>query len=66
MNLIVSIGLDGPELQSTAGPAEVARRLRQLASEIEANVRDFSLCREGARIAGSPGDVSCIAYVADL
>lgn len=66
MNLIFSIGLQGPEFHGAGGPAEAARGLRQIASEIEANVPDFSLCREGARIAASPGDVGCIAYVADL
>ncbi len=34
MNPIVNIGLHDPEFDGSGGPAEVARRLRQLASEI--------------------------------
>ncbi|CAG9180541.1 hypothetical protein LMG23992_04268 [Cupriavidus laharis] len=66
MDLIVSVCLNAPAFHGSAGPAEAARRLRQLASEIETNVPDFSACPEGHRIAGSPEDCSCIAYVADL
>ncbi|MBF6989319.1 cell division protein ZapA [Cupriavidus sp. IK-TO18] len=66
MDLIVSICLNAPAFDGSDGPAEAARRLRQLAGEIEANVRDFSACAEGQRIAGSPDDCSCIAYLADL
>lgn len=66
MNLIINILLRDPAFAGTGGPAEAARRLRQLASEIETNVPDFAACREGQRIAGSQDDCSCIAYLVDL
>jgi len=66
MDLIVSICLNAEVFRGSGGPAEAARRLRQLAGEIEANVLDFSAYPEGQRIAGSPGDCGCIAYLADL
>jgi hypothetical protein len=63
MNLIVGIDIGGPTFQGPSGPAEAARRLRQLANEIERKVPDFSACREGQRLAGTEG---AIAYLADL
>ncbi|SOZ16395.1 cell division protein ZapA [Cupriavidus taiwanensis] len=66
MNLIIHLLLREPEFSGTGGPAEAARRLRELASEIETNVPDFSACREGQRIAGSQDDCSCIAYLVEL
>ncbi|MFS8979476.1 cell division protein ZapA [Cupriavidus necator] len=66
MMLIVSIALSEPAFEGAVGPSEAARRLRQLANEIESNVVDFSLCPEGQQIAGSREDCSSVAYVTDL
>lgn len=65
MNLIVGIDVCGPTFQGAAGPAEAARRLRQLANEIESQVPDFAVCREGQRLAGTESE-GAIAYLADL
>ncbi|WP_439673152.1 Cell division protein ZapA (plasmid) [Cupriavidus necator] len=65
MHLIVDIDIGGAALQRTAGPAEAAQQLRELANEIERKVVDFSVCREGQRLAGTDGGCA-IAYLADL
>ncbi|AEI83094.1 hypothetical protein CNE_BB2p02990 (plasmid) [Cupriavidus necator N-1] len=65
MNLIVDIDIGGRTFQGTAGPAEAAQHLRQLANEIERKVVDFSACREGKRLGGAEGGCA-IAYLADL
>lgn len=65
MHLIVDIDIGGSTLQGTAGPAEAAQQLRELANEIEGKVVDFSICREGQRLAGIEG-VGAIVYLADL
>lgn len=66
MDLLVSISLQASEFRGVQGPAEAARRLRQIADEIEANVADFATCPEGKRIAGSQQDCSCVAYLVEL
>lgn len=66
MDLSVSISLHAPEFRGAGGPAEAARRLRQIADELETNVADFATCPEGQRIAGSQHDCSRVAYLVDL